>query len=90
MKRILASLVIGLPLLMGASSGAYEVDNNERIQTAQRANYSAILQKWSPKDGKAKEPWRCVVGGRNGHVPDKHRGRRASPARAGMNPIRPS
>ena len=71
MKRILASLVIGLPLLMGASSGAYEVDSNERIQTVQRANYSAILQKGSPKNGKAKEPWRCIVLGRDGHVPDR-------------------
>ena len=73
MKRILASLVIGLPLLMGASSGAYEVDSNERIQTAQRANYSAILQKGSPKAGKAKEPWRCVVLGQDGRVPDRGR-----------------
>jgi len=71
MKRIMASLVIGLPLLMGASSGAYAVDSNERIQTAQQANYSAILQKGSPKDGKAKEPWRCVVLGRDGRVPDR-------------------
>jgi hypothetical protein len=72
MKRTLASLVIGLPLLMGASSGAYEVDSNERIQTAQRANYSAILQKGSPKAGKEKKPWRCVVLGQDGRVPNKH------------------
>lgn len=71
MKRTLASLVIGLLLLMGESSGACEVDSNERIQTIQWANYSAALQKGSPKAGKAKEPWRCVVLGRDGRVPDR-------------------
>ena len=71
MKSSLAGLIIGVSLLIVTSSGAYEVDSNERIQTAQQASYSAILQKGSPKDGKAKEPWRCVVLGRDGRVPDR-------------------
>ena len=73
MKSSLAGLIIGVSLLIVTSSGAYAVDNDERIQRAQQVNYSAVLQKGSPKAGKAKEPWRCVVLEQDGRVPDRGR-----------------
>ena len=71
-KRSWAWFLINLPLLTAISSGAFAADNNERIQTVHQVSYSAVLKEERSQAGKAKEPWRCVVVGRNGRVADKH------------------
>lgn len=47
-KHTLASLVIGLSLLMGATTGAWAADYLEGIKAAQRGDYVAALQQWRP------------------------------------------
>jgi len=72
MKSTLASIVIGLSYLIATSSAAYAADYSKDVQLTHQVSYSAVLKEERSQAGKAKEPWRCVVVGRNGRVPDKH------------------
>jgi len=73
MKRTLANLMIGLSLLIAASSGAFAADNNERIRTDWWTNYFAILMKGPPLVREAKKGWRCGVINPDGSAEDPNK-----------------
>jgi len=48
MKHTLASLVIGLPLVMGATTGVWAQDYRKGLEAAQKGDFVTALQEWRP------------------------------------------